>query len=196
MDTALATHICTFWLEDYEKLDDKSSPIYQVVSSNNPNFLSAVVHFFWDQRDNLSEEDRTKVRSAWRVLFNSVSESEDSLLLSALSRWVVFIDHIDEEALAWLKFSAKHTDLYFDIFVGALSIHALKTPKEVAAIYLELSKSVRFSFLTSLPAEDKVIETIRILYDAGHQEIANEICIQFAKAGFEFLKPLYNKYQH
>ena len=195
IEIELAKHICTFWLEDYEKLDGETSLIYQVVSSNNPHFLSAVVHFFWDQRDNLSEEDKTKVRSAWRVMFKVVSRSKDSLLLSALSRWVVFIDYIDEEALTWLKFSAKHADFYFDIFVDALLVHALKTPKEVAAIYLELSKNARFSFFTSLPAEDKVIETIRILYDARHRDIANQICLQFAEAGFSFLKPLYNEYQ-
>ena len=195
VEIQLATHICTFWLENEEKLDDKTGLIYQVVNSSNLNFLSAVIHFFWDQRDNLSEEDKIKVRSAWRALFKVVSQSEDSLLLSALSRWVVFIDHIDEEALAWLKFSAKHTDFYSKIFVDALLTHASKTPAEVGAIYLELSKSSRFSLFTSFPAEDKVIETIRILYDAEHQEIANEICIQFAKAGFEFLKPLYNEYQ-
>lgn len=67
-----------------------------------------------------------------------------------------------------------------------------KTPAEVGNIYLELSKSSRFS--TSLPAEDKVIKTIRILYDTGHQETADEICIQFAKVGFGFLKSLYNEY--
>ena len=194
VETALAKHICTFWLEGAKDLDDKTSLIYEIVNSDNLNFLSAVIHFFWDQRDNLSEEDKVKVRSAWRVLFKVVSESNDSIVLSALSRWVIFIDYIDEEALAWLKFSAKHTDFYFDIFVNALLIHASKTPAEVGIIYIELSKSSRFS--TSLPAEDKVIETIRILYDAGHKDTANQICVQFAEAGFDFLKPLYNEYQH
>ena len=43
VEAALATHICTFWLENDEELSDKTSLIYQMLNSNNPNFLFAVI---------------------------------------------------------------------------------------------------------------------------------------------------------
>ena len=199
VETALATHICTFWLEDYEELSDKTSLIYQVVNSSNVNYLSAIVDFCWDQRDNLSEEDKAKVRAAWRVLFKSLRQNNDTatyrLTLSALSRWIIFVDSIDEEILEWLKFSAKHTNFYFDIFVDALLIHAPKTPIEVGSVCLELSKRKGFGPFRTFPEQDKITETIRILYNVGHKEIADRISIQFAENGYDFLKPLYSEYR-
>ncbi len=201
VEAALATHICTFWLEDYENLDDKTSLIYQVVNNSNPNFLSAIVNFFWDQRDNLSEEDKEKVRVAWRILFKFLSQNKDekkySKVLDVLSKWVIFIDSIDEEALEWLKLSVRHVTWDIRILVKTLLTHAHKTPTEVGIIYLELSKKgIKNTLLGPFLEQDEVIETIRILYNSEQKETANQICIQFAEGGLDFLKPLYNEYQH
>ena len=206
VDSALATHICTFWLEDYEELSDKTSLIYQVLNRNNPNFLSAVVDFCWDQRDNLSEEGKTKVRAAWRVMFKTLSQNKDEKVhwdekvypnvLDKLSKWVIFIDSIDEEALEWLKLSVRHVTWDIGVLVETLLTHASETPREVGIIYLELSKRGIDGMLESFLEQDQVIETIRVLYNAGHKEDADKICIQFAKKGYEVLKSLYNEYQH
>ena len=200
VETALATHICTFWLEKYERFDDKTSLIYQVVNSSNPNFLSAIVNFFWDQRDNLSEEDKEKVRTAWRVMFKFLSqnkaEGKYSQVLGVLSKWVIFVDRIDEEALEWLELSVRHVTWDIGTLVNTLLTHAHKTPTEVGIIYLELSEKGINELLGPLLEQSEVIETIRILYDSGQKETANQICIQFAEGGLDFLKPLYNEYQH
>ena len=108
---------------------------------------------------------------------------------------MIFIDNIDEEALAWLKFSAKRTDFYFGDFVDALLTHVRKKPMEVGTIYLELSRSWSLRLSATLPAEDKIIETVRILYDAGYKETADDICSRFAEEGFNFLRSLYEEYQ-
>ncbi len=206
VETALATHICTFWLEDYEELSDKTSLIYQVVNSSNVNYLSAIVDFCWDQRDNLSEEDKAKVRAAWRVMFKTLSQNKDEEIysdekiypnvLDKLSKWVVFIDSIDEEVLEWLKLSVRHVTWDIGILVKTLLLHAPETPTEVGIVYLELSKKGIGELLEPFLEQDEVIETIRILYNAGPKEIADKICIRFAKNGYNVLKPLYNEYQH
>jgi len=49
--------------------------------------------------------------------------------------------------------------------------------------------------LGSFLDQDKAIETVRILYEAGWRKIANQICIQFVEGGLNFLKPLYKEYQ-
>ena len=206
VENALATHICTFWLEDYEKLEDETSLIYQVVSSNNANYLSEIVDFCWDQRDNLSEEDKAKVRAAWRVMFKTLSQNKDEEVhsdkrvypnvLDKLSKWVIFIDHIDEEALEWLKLSVRHVTWDIRILIEALSTHASETPREVGIIYLELSKKGIGEILSPFLDQNEVIETLRTLYEAGYKKTADQICVQFAENGLNFLKPLYNEYQH
>ena len=206
VENALATHICKFWLEGYEELSDQTSFIYQVVNSSNVNYLSAIVDFCWDQRDNLSEKDKAKVRAAWRVMFKTLSENKDEEvhwdekvypnILDKLSKWVIFIDRIDEEALEWLKLSVRHVTWDIRILVETLLTHASETPREVGIIYLELSKRGIGDMLGSFLDQDKAIETVRILYEAGCTEAADQICIQFAEDGLNFLKPLYNEYQH
>ncbi|MCG9133300.1 hypothetical protein J5I95_16625 [Candidatus Poribacteria bacterium] len=200
VETKLAKHICTFWLENDQELNDETGLIYQVLNSKNPNFLSAVIHFFSNQRDNLSEEDRVKIRSAWRVMFDNLSQNKDEKVyqkvLDKLSKWVVFIDIIDEEALEWLKLSVRYITWDIRILVETLLTHVSETPREVGIIYLELSERGIGDMLGSLLDQDKAIETVRILYEAGCTEAADQICIQFAEDGLNFLKPLYNEYQH
>ena len=198
VETALATHICTFWLEDYEELSDKTSLIYQVVNSSNVNYLSAIVDFCWDQRDNLSEEDKAKIRAAWRVMFKTLSENKDEEVhsdekvypnvLDKLSKWVIFIDSIDEEALEWLKLSVRYVTWDIRILVETLLTHASETPREVGIIYLELSKKGIGEMLSSFLDQNAAIETLRTLYEAGYRETADQICIQFAEDGLNFFK--------
>ena len=73
----LVEHICTGWIEDGETLNDKTSLIYQLINRDNPNLLSHLVHFFWRQRDNLSEKMKAKVRPTWRALYKSLSQKDD-----------------------------------------------------------------------------------------------------------------------
>ena len=200
VEEALVTHICSLWLEEHEDLNDETSLIYQVVNSSNLNFLSAIVDFFWDQKDNLSTEDEAKVRDVWRVLFKILSRNKDEEVypnvLDKLSKWVVFIDRIDEEALEWLKLSVMHVTWGIRILIKTLLSHATETPTEVGAIYLELSKRGIGGIPGAYLEQDEVIETIRILYSAGHKKTADQICIQFAEDGLDFLKPIYKAHQH
>lgn len=200
VETALATHICTFWLENDEDLADKTSLVYQVLNSNNLNFSSAVLSFFSDQIDNLTEEGKAEVRSTLRVLFEVLSEHKDEKvcrkIFGELSKWVVFIDSIDQEALEWLKLAVRHVTWDIGILIKTLLSHARETPKEVGIIYLELSKRGIGEILSPFLDQNEVIETLRILYEAGYKKTADQICIQFAEDGLNFLKPLYNEYQH
>ena len=52
--------------------------------------------------------------------------------------------------------------------------------------------------LNNLRVEEEnndIKEAIRILYDCEHKEIAKQICNRFAKAGSNFLRPLYKEFQ-
>ena len=103
----LVTHICTGWIENIEKINDKNSLILQMIYSDKPNLLSTLVHFFWRQRDNLPEKMKAKVIPTWRAMYESltlktnITEYQD--VLSRLSGWVALVDKIDEEVMKWLK---------------------------------------------------------------------------------------------
>ena len=200
----LIEHVCIGWIEDQETLDDKNSLIYQLINSDNPKFLSEMVHFFWKQQDDTSDKVKSKVRQAWRTLIEFLSqksaEAEYREILGSLSGWLGLIDRIDAEALKWLKLSAKYVERGFDSasFVEALREHVTQTPKEVGEIYLEMLNN---KIYPDYPPTD-IQEIVRILYNQGDKEEADEICNLYAAAGadakviFDFLRPLYEEYQN
>jgi hypothetical protein len=195
---SLIAHVCVGWSEDWEKLDDEKSLIYQLINSDNPNLLSALVHFFWRQRENLPENMKAKVRPAWQAMFEVLSPKTDieeyQDVLSRLSGWVALVDKIDAEVLNWLKFSVRYIKGFSDstFFVEDLLTHASKTPAEVGEIYLEmLSHNV-------YPSHDQehIQEIVRILYNTEHQEVADRICNLYGEAGLNFLRSLYDENQN
>ena len=191
-------HICTGWIEDCETLNDKTSLIYQLINSDNPKLLSEMVHFFWKQRNSTSNKIKSKVKPAWRtlivVLFPSSSKAEYQKILGSLSGWLELIDEIDKETLEWLKLSAKHVERGFNSasFVEALRKHVSQTPKEVGMIYLEMLNNKVYP---DYPPTD-IQEIVRILYNQGYKEDADEICNLYAAAGFDFLRSLYEEHQN
>ena len=138
------------------------------------------------------------MKPAWRTLIAILSpkssEAEYQEILSSLSGWLGLIDRIDAEALKWLKLSAKYVERGFDSasFVEALREHVTQTPKEVGEIYLEMLNN---KIYPDYPPTD-IQEIVRILYNQGYKEKADEICNLYAAAGFDFLRPLYEEYQN
>ena len=194
----LIEHICIGWIEDKEALNDKDSLIYQLINSDNAKFLSEVVDFFWGQRYNTPDKVKSKVMPAWRALIEVLSpnssQAEYRGILGSLSGWLGLIDRIDAETLEWLRLSAKYVERGFDSasFVEVLREHVPQTPREVGMIYLEMLNNKVYPDY----APTDIQETIRILYNQGYKEDADEICNLYAAAGFDFLRSLYEEHQN
>ena len=147
----LVRHICTGWIEDSETLDDKTSLIYQLIHSGNPNLLAGMVYFFSRRTDNLSDKVKVKVMPAWRALFEALSQHSEKIeyqrVLSPLSQWIGLIDEIDDEVLPWIKGSINYLDkvpgyaLTLSKVIEALRKHVLITPNKVGEIYQEIPES-------------------------------------------------------
>ena len=193
---SLVTHICVSWMGEGETLDDETSLIYQLINRGSPKLLSALVHFFWRERDALPAEMKEKVRPTWRALFEALSRKADASeyrgVLSQLSGWVALVDRIDAEVQKWLTLSTKSIKELRDaaFFVEALRQHAAKTPEEVGTVYLEMLASDVYPYYDRADIE----ETVRVLYRTGHKQIANRICNLYGEAGFDFLRALYDEY--
>ena len=198
----LIKHICTGWIEDSETfLDDKTSLIYQLIHSGNPNLLTGMVYFFSRRADNLS--DKVKVIPTWRALFEVLSQHSEEVeyqkVLSPLSQWIGLVDEIDDEVLAWIKGSINYLDkvpgyaFTLSKVIEALQKHVSITPEKVGEIYLKIPESELW-FLEQTQ-KNEVEETVRTLYKTGHKATAEAICERFAKAGALFLRSVYVEYQ-
>ena len=194
----LVEHICTGWIEGSETLNNRTSLIYQLINSENPNLLSTLIHFFWKRRDNLPEQLKAKVLPTWGALYESLFQKSDVMeyqdVLSQLSGWVALVDRIDAEVLKWLKMSTQHirgiTDSAF--FVEGLLSHTSKAPAEVGEIYLEML----YHGIYPYHDQEHIQEIIRVLYNTKHKEVADRICNLYGEAGFDFLRSLYDENQN
>ncbi|RKU18890.1 hypothetical protein C6503_08690 [Candidatus Poribacteria bacterium] len=210
----LVRHLCVGWIKDWETFDDDTSLIYQLINSRNPNFLSAIVHFFFREGEALSqssdsekikayEKVKAKVKPAWRALFKILFRNSDEVayqrILSPLSAWLGLVDEIDTEILESVKASIKYIDkapgygMTLSRVIEALTRHALITPQKVGKIYLEIPKSEMW-YLQGVKKGD-IEKTVRILYEKGHKDIADKICNRFGEAGVDFLRSVYEEYQ-
>ena len=191
----LIAHIYVGWVEGWEALDDETSLIYQLIDKGKPDILAALIHFFWKRRDRLSQEDKDKVRLAWRAMFEVLSQkgdiSEYQEVLSRLSGWLALVDRINAEVLEWVKLSAKCINRLPDstFFVEALLEHVRKTPTEVGDIYLTMLTCNVYPYHD----QEHIQEIAGVLYSTGHSDIANQICNLYGEAGFDFLRSLYDE---
>ncbi len=198
----LVRHICTGWIENSETLDDKTSLIYQLIHSGNPNLLAGVVYFFSRRADNSSEKMKVKVIPAWRALFEILSQHSNEAayqnVLVSLLGWLGLIDKIDAEVLSWVKAAigdlgkVPNYGLTLSRFIKALRKHAPRTPEMVGEIYLKIPQRIVWDLQVE---KDDIIATVRILYNNGYKDIADVICDQFGEAGVNFLRPIYSEHQ-
>jgi hypothetical protein len=192
----LVQHICIGYLEDWEKLEDEESLIFQLIENKNINQLLKIVHFFWFLRDKLTDNIKSKVKPLWKKLYELGKQNEESQeykkLFSNLSKWLSLIDEIDDEIYVWLKISAKYVDMDFNIhfFIENLMQHASKTPKKVGEIYLEMLKAGIYPYYE----QEQIQNIVRSLYENKEKEIADKICNLYGEKGYLFLKDIYNKY--
>ena len=189
----LVQHICLGYIEGWEKLDDDKSLITRLIKNGNVNHLSAIVSFFWMQRDKLTDKIKVKVKPLWKTLFYILSENEENTeyqkVIANLSEWLSLIDEMDEQTLEWLKLSAKYqTDYGASFFIEYLLQHVSKTPAKVGKIYLEMLKAGVYH---PTHKEEDIQTIVRILYEYNQKETANRICNLYLAKGFDFLKIIY-----
>lgn len=195
INEALVQHICVGYIENWEDINKPDSLISKLLEQQNMNLLSEIVRFFWISHENQTKEMKAKVIIMWRALINLLSnievKKEVKAVISDLSKWLVFIDKIDDEISDWILLSAKYIKSNYNTsyLIEYLVKHAIITPEKVANIYLFMLKEKIF------PDYDQkhIMETIQCLYDHGQKNNADEICNLYGKNGFDFLRAIYLK---
>ncbi|MCE2402954.1 hypothetical protein J4G08_18985 [Candidatus Poribacteria bacterium] len=139
----------------------------------------------------------------WRALFQALSDSSDAMAYQKVScpllGWLELVDNINSEVLSWVKNTIEDIDKVpgygrvLSRFFKALRKHVPITPELVGEIYLEIPQRI----MRDLPTEqDEIKKAVRILYNKGYKNIADEICNRFGKAGVDFLRSVYEESKH
>jgi len=194
----LVQHICIGYLEDWEKLEDEKSLIFQLIENKNINQILEIVRYFWMFGNKLTDKIKSKVKPLWKKIYSLAKQNEENKefqkIISDLSKWLVLIDEIDDEITEWLKLLVKYVDRDFDstFFIEYLTKHASKTPKKVGEIYLEMLKAGIYPYYE----QEQTQNIVRTLYENKEKEIADKICNLYGEKGYLFLKDIYKKYNN
>jgi len=194
----LVQHICIGCIEGWEKLDDNTSLISQMLKKQNVNQLSEIVRFFWMQRNKPAEKIQVIIKPLWKKMFELLlkiqEKPEYQNVISDLSKWLSLIDEIDDDVLKWLKLSAKYTQsdvVDMSFFIEYLLKQATMTPEKVGEIYLEVLNANVYPIYKM----ENIQKIVQILYEQDQKEIADKICNIYGEKGIDLLRPIYEKYR-
>jgi len=190
-------HICVSYMEEWEELDDNESLINVLITRENLTELNEIVRFIGMFND-LTVEKRIRIKKLWKALFKIVDANksiyEYQITISNLARWIALIDEIDKDTFDWLKLSARYAEVNHNssFLIENLERLVKVNPKEVGAVYIEMLKAnVHPTF-----EENNIKNIVTTLYDKGQMEDADRICTIYMAEGYDFLKPIYQKYKN
>jgi len=189
-------HICVAYLSDLEKLEDTDSLISQLIDSGNIKQVSDLISFLWMLRQELTTENKAKIKPLWKRIhtrvFSSIDQLESQKVASDILKLLSLVDTIDPEIFDWLNASAEYVEVNYNspFFVEYLSAHAKKTPELVGRIYLRMLDSGIY------PTYDRqhIRQFVETLYDHHLKDIADSIHNSYLGVGDDFLSDIYQKY--
>jgi hypothetical protein len=167
-----------------------------LIENRRTDHLLLITKFFWINREELVNYQKTKVKPLWGKLFDILSQDEEKkenqLVLSKLSKWLSLIDSMDVETFNWLKLSAKYVkdDMDYSFFIDYLHSHLNENPSEVGQLFeIMLENNIYPEF-----KDEETQEIVEFLYKNNYEEIADRICYLYERRGFEFLREIRVKY--
>jgi hypothetical protein len=192
----LVGHILVGYLNDFEKLEDKTNLVNQLVTRSDPKQFLAIVRFFSPTEGKLTHEQKKKIVPLWKemmtVLIQKSAKAEFHEVLIGLNNWINLLDELNTETADLLSESVKYIKFdYQAIFLMKGLLRFVNTaPKLVGDIFLVLTNSDVF-----ITYEKENVESlVKTLYEKNEKSIADEICHLYTKKGLFFLEELYDSY--
>jgi hypothetical protein len=185
-------HICIVY---FAGKDDKT--IFELIESKKQKSIVSLIYFIWGNSG--YKDDRKaieKVHKLWAKIYEVFKDdkSEDSFLIfSALSRWFIFLNEINDDIMPALKQTMKHVEKDHNSFFITEEFSRLvcKNAKYIGELYLEmLSNGIYPSY-----KEEDILSTIENLYKSGEAKKALTICNEYKREGIYFLNELSKKYK-
>lgn len=179
-------NISIAYLNDFEKLEDESSLMHQLLVRRKHAELSHLIWFLWTQRKNGNVKVNVKVLELWPRILEVIDTStrEGRLLASKLCDWAVFVDVVDEKnkglILAVTPFAEEIHNAYN--LLKSIARISEQQPTEAYEIWLRLLEGARPDF-----PEEAIRDALTNLVRAGPEGIRNakNIVSKYLKSGNE-----------
>lgn len=188
-------NIAVSYLRGEENLQGENSLMAYILGKWQLPDISDVIDLFWSHREvDFKNGEDQRILAFWEYCYNRIKGNEDSHqnISSDLNLLAVFLKQIDAKSKEWLIQSAPYVEhrhhAYF--FLESLNRLADTNPKEVGEVYMAMLDG------NALPLyeESNIQSIVEKLYKAKEKSLANQICDRYTRAGPEFLKDLYEKY--
>jgi hypothetical protein len=190
----LIGHIVVGYLNDFEKLDDNTSLVSQVIAKNDPNQFLAIVRFFSPAGDKLTDVQKKKIVPLWKemiaVAIQKSADTEFHEVLIGLNNWINLLDELNTQSANLLGESIKYIKFdYQAIFLmEGLLRFVNSTPRLVAEVFLGLINSDVFITYKI----ENVVSLVKSLYEKNEKSLADEICHLYTRKGLFFLEEVYD----
>lgn len=179
-------NIAVAYINDFEKLEDKSSLIHQLLVRRKHAELSQLIWFLWTLRKDGDEKIKVKVLELWPRILEVIDTSarEGRRLASKLCDWAVFVDVVDEKnkglILAVAPFAEEDYNSY-DLLKSIARISE-QQPTEAYEIWLRLLDGARPDF-----PEEAIRAALTNFVRVGPEGIrkAKNIVSEYLKGGNE-----------
>lgn len=190
----LIQHICIGYLEGLENLEDEESLINQILERWDSEQIVVIIRFLRWYNQKVDSEKSLKIIPLWKIIITKISQDMENpnnkKILSELNEWIALVDELTDEICGWLKLSVKHIRQYDIGFIEQLRRHSETKPKCAGELFLDSVESGHFNEFQ----KDEIIQFVSILYEKKEKENADIICNLYLSAGFDFLKPVYEKH--
>ena len=179
-------NIAVAYINDFEKLEDESSLVHQLLARRQPKELGQLIWFFWSQRKDGDENIRTKVFALWPRLLGAIDTGtrEGKKLASKLCDWSIFVDEVNDSnkhlILAVAPFAEE--DYNSDDLLESIAKISAKQPFEAYEIWLQLLEGTSSDF-----PEEAIKSALNNLVREGPEGLrkAKDIVSKYIKSGNE-----------
>lgn len=188
LDRKLIDHICFSFFSEWESLDE--SLIKEIIDNDDERYLLLLVNSIKLIFDN---KNKSKLKEIWRLIYNELDARENTeinnKIKSNLIRWIDLVDEFDDDIYDWIELSVKHLEDNYNVpyFINKLDELINNSPEKTAKYMITMIKdnnNIGYN-------EEKIIETVKKLYEFDYQEEANIICNLFGEKGYVFLEDLF-----
>lgn len=176
--------------------DDKT--IFNIIESKDNESILEIIRFMWQaDRKDITKKARSNIFILWQKIYETFEDDKSSnvqTIFSTLSKWFVFIDTINDDMFQYLKLTAKYTEKNHNSYFIVEELERLvqNNPKYVAELYIEMLKNDIFPTYE----EEKIKNSVDLLYQLNEQENAFKICNLYKKRGIYFLNEICKKHSY
>lgn len=207
-DSGIIIHLAAYYFWQYESVT-KGTLIPKFLNEAEPKQIDSLVHFFWTQKEymlTLNKDEKEQFVERVIELWNHILErfkndkGEEVLkLLSGLSKLAMFLERIDQNNIDLLKTSAQVINYDFNspFFIEELESMKEKGEPRQTAKYLGEILQIMLANFTPDYDQKHIVSLVSFLYqnkaDIEVKQMADDICNEYGKRGYEFLRELYKQ---